>query len=96
LFFRSNGEQRRPPRIYATPQFSGVIISFREHAMLLVRGFALLLLFAIAALAFNTAIPTRDSGRLVRRAAMITPPAQTYAAYETDDERVAELPVGQN
>lgn len=63
--------------------------------MLLVRGFALLLLFAIAALAFSTAIPDRQYEKLARRAALLPSGTQTLAAFE-DNGRGVELPVGQN
>jgi hypothetical protein len=64
--------------------------------MLLVRGFALLLLFAFAALAFSTAIPDRQTGKFARRAAMLSPGAQTLAAYDGNGGRGVEMPLGQN
>ena len=72
--------------------------------MLLVRGFALLLLFVIAALAFETAIPDRESGRLARRAALEPSQTQALAAYEGAGDceggaacaDVAAAPVSQN
>jgi hypothetical protein len=45
--------------------------------MLFVRGFALLLLVAFAALALNTAVPQRDFGKVAARAALLSAVSQT-------------------
>jgi hypothetical protein len=56
--------------------------------MLLVRGFALLLLLAIAALAVDTAVPQRNAGKVAVRASSISLSSQlqTFAAVTAQGE----------